>query len=90
MDTRLYSHLLGSPEDHVASLNTIVTREPQMTYAVDVLNNLCLNRGVRISVAFAKPESSFQDFFEQYFVSILPNVLRFFALCYFTAPVLRR
>ena len=59
-----------------------------MNYAVDLLNNLCLNRGVRISVAFAKPESSFQDFFEQYFVSILPNVLRYKMYCGFLPYVI--
>jgi hypothetical protein len=82
-DTRLYSHLLGSAEDHIISLNTIVTREPMMQYTVDLLNNLCLNKGVRISVAFSKPNQEFQDFFEQYFVSILPNVLRYKMYCGF-------
>ena len=77
MATRLYSHLLGSPEDHDMSLNMIVTREPMMQYTVDLLNNLCLKKGVKISVAFSKPEKDFQDFFEQYFVSTLPHVLRY-------------
>jgi hypothetical protein len=83
MATRLYSHLLGSPEDHVMSLNTIVTREPMMQYVIDILNNLCLQKGVRISVAFSKPEKRFNDFFEQYFVSTLPNVLRYKLYCGF-------
>ena len=82
-DTRLYSYLLGSAEDHLISLNTIVTREPMMQYTVDLLNNLCLNKGVRISVASSKPNQEFQDFFEQYFVSILPNVLRYKMYCGF-------
>jgi hypothetical protein len=83
MTTRLYSHLLGSPEDHVMSLNTIVTREPMMQYIIDLLNNLCLKKGVRISIAFTKPEKAFHEFFEQYFVSILPNVLRYKMYCGF-------
>ena len=82
-DTRLYSHLLGSAEDHVISLNTIVIREPMMQYTVVLLNNLCLNKGVRISVAFSKPDQDFQDFVEQYVVSILPNVLRYKMHCGF-------
>ena len=83
MATRLYSHLLGSPEDHDMSLNIIVTREPMMQYTVDLLNNLCLKKGVKISIAFSKPEKDFQDFFEQYFVSTLPHVLRYKMYCGF-------
>jgi hypothetical protein len=90
MATRLYSHLLGSPEDHVMSLNTIVTREPMMQYVIDILNNLCLQKGVRISIAFSKPEKGFNDFFEQYFVSTLPNVLRYKLYCGFLPWVVHK
>ena len=83
MSGRLYTHLLGTPDDHVISLNTIATREPMMMYVTDLINNLCLKNGVRISIGFTKPEKSFNDFFEQYFVSILPNVLRYKMYCGF-------
>jgi hypothetical protein len=83
MTTRLYSHLLGSPEDHVMSLNTIVTREPMMQYSIDILNSLCLTNGVRLSIAFTKPDPLFNRFFEQYFVSLLPNVIRYKMYCGF-------
>jgi hypothetical protein len=83
MAQRLYAHLLGSSEEHDIGLNTIVTREPMLQYIIDFLNNLCLKNGVRISVAQSKPDTSFNDFFEQYFVSILPNVLRYKMYCGF-------
>ena len=50
---------------------------------IDLLNNLCLKNGVRVSVAFSKPSKEFTDFFEQFFVSILPNVLRYKLYCGF-------
>ena len=83
MGSRLYSHLLGSPDDHANCLNTIVTREPMMQYVIDLLNNLCLKRGVSISVALSKPDEEFQAFFEENFVSILPSVLRYKLYCGF-------
>ena len=83
MGTRQYSKLLGTTEDHESCLTTIVTREPMMQYVIDLLNNLCLNNGVRVSVAFTKPPKEFTDFFEMYFVSILPNVLRYKLYCGF-------
>ncbi|KAJ1465608.1 hypothetical protein T484DRAFT_1757291 [Baffinella frigidus] len=83
MGSRLYAHLLGSPEDHLMCLNTIATREPMMQYVIELLNNLCLKKGVCISIAFTKPDRDFQTFFEQYFVSILPSVLRYKLYCGF-------
>jgi hypothetical protein len=90
MNSRLYSNLLGSSEDHLNSLNTIVTREPMMQYVIELLNNLCLKQGVSISVAFAKPDKDFQHFFELYFVSILPHVLRYKLYCGFIPWVIRQ
>jgi hypothetical protein len=90
MSSRLYSHLLGSPEDHLNSLNTIVTREPMMQYIIELLNNLCLKKGVSISVAFTKPDKDFQQFFELYFVSILPHVLRYKLYCGFIPWVIHQ
>ena len=83
MTQRLYAHLLGTSEEHDISLHTIVTREPMMQYIIDFLNNLCLKNGVRISVAQSRPDTSFNHFFEQYFVSVLPNVLRYKLYCGF-------
>lgn len=83
MSSRLYSHLLGTPEDHVLCLNMIVTREPMMQYAIELLNNLCLKRGVALSVSRERPDLEFQSFFEQYFVSTLPSVLRYKLYCGF-------
>ena len=54
-----------------------------MQYVIDLVNNLCLKNGVRVSVAFSKPLNEFTDFFETYFVSILPNVLRYKLYCGF-------
>ena len=54
-----------------------------MQYTVDLLNNLCLKKGVKISVAFSKPDKDFQNFFEEYFVSTLPHVLRYKMYCGF-------
>jgi hypothetical protein len=90
MGTRLYAHLLGSPEDHTACLNTIVTREPMMQYVIDLLNNLCLKRGVSISIAATKPDKEFQAFFEENFVSILPSVLRYKLYCGFLPWILHQ
>ncbi|KAJ1470491.1 hypothetical protein T484DRAFT_1753843 [Baffinella frigidus] len=83
MGSRLYSHLIGSHEDHVMCLHTIVTREPMMQYVIDLLNNLCLKQGVGLSIAFTKPDKDFQHFFEQYFVSTLSSVLRYKLYCGF-------
>ena len=83
MGSRLYSHMLGTPEDHDVCLNTIVTREPMMQYVIDILNNLCLKRGVGLSIAFTRPDAEFQSFFEEYFISILPSVLRYKLYCGF-------
>ena len=90
MSSRLYSHLLGSQEDHIFALNTIVTREPMMLYALELLNNLCLKKGVRVSIAFSKPDTEFQKIFEQYFVSLLPLVLRYKLYCGFLPWVIAR
>lgn len=54
-----------------------------MQYAIELLNNLCLKRGVGLSVASTRPDLEFQAFFEQYFVSILPSVLRYKLYCGF-------
>lgn len=83
MASRLYSHLLGTPEDHVLSLTTIITREPMMQYVIDLLNNLCLKNGVEVKISSEKPNEEFQDFFQQYFVSMLQNVLRYKLYCGF-------
>jgi hypothetical protein len=64
-------------------LNTIVTREPMMQYVIELLNNLCLKKGVSLSIAFTKPDREFEHFFEQYFVSTLPNVIRYKLYCGF-------
>jgi hypothetical protein len=83
MASRLYSHMLGTPEDHVLSLTIIVTREPLLQNIMEILNSLCLSKGVRLSVAGGKPSPDFQFFFEQYFVSLLPQVLRYKLYCGF-------
>lgn len=90
MASRLYSHLLGTPEDHVLSLTTIVTREPMMQYVIDLLNNLCLKNGVVLKVSSSKPTTEFNDFFQQYFVSMLPNVLRYKLYCGFIPWVIHK
>jgi hypothetical protein len=71
-------------------LNTIVTREPMMQYVIELLNNLCLKKGVCISIAFTKPDRDFQHFFEQYFVSILPSVIRYKLYCGFLPWITRK
>jgi len=83
MASRLYSHMLGTPEDHVLSLTIIVTREPLLQNIMEILNSLCLSKGVRVSIAGSKPSPDFQFFFEQYFVSLLPQVLRYKLYCGF-------
>ena len=61
-----------------------------MQYVIDLLNNLCLKNGVRVSVAFSKPSKEFTDFFEMFFVSILPNVLRYKLYCGFIPWVVHK
>jgi hypothetical protein len=83
MASRLYSHLLGSADDHVLSLTTIVTREPMMQYAIEFLNNLCLKQGVAVRVLASKPSEEFQEFFNKHFVAVLSSVLRYKLYCGF-------
>jgi hypothetical protein len=83
MASRLYSHLLGSADDHVLSLTTIVTREPMMQYAIEFLNNLCLKEGVSVRVLASKPSEEFQEFFTKHFVAVLSSVLRYKLYCGF-------
>jgi len=83
MASRLYSHLLGSADDHVLSLTTIVTREPMMQYAIEFLNNLCLKEGVSVRVLASKPSEEFQEFFSKHFVAVLSSVLRYKLYCGF-------
>jgi hypothetical protein len=61
-----------------------------MQYVIDLLNNLCLKRGVRLSIAFSKPSTEFHTFFERYFVSILPSVLRYKLYCGFIPWIIHR
>jgi hypothetical protein len=89
MATRLYSHLLGTPEDHAAALTTIITREPLVSYVVDLLNQLCLKNGVKMSIAFCKPSKEFTDFFEEVFLPVLPQILKFKLYCGFVPWVVR-
>jgi hypothetical protein len=61
-----------------------------MQYVIELLNNLCLKHGVRISVASNPPAKDFHDFFEANFVSILPNVLRYKLYCGFIPFVIQQ
>jgi hypothetical protein len=83
MATRLYSNLLGTAEDHKATLTTILTREPIVRYVVDLLNQLCLKNGVKMSVANNKPTSSFTNFFEDSFLPVLPHINSYRMYCGF-------
>lgn len=83
MATRIYSQLLGTADDHSSALVTILSREPLVSYVVDLLNQLCLKNGVKMSIAFTKPTKEFQEHFEQFFIPILSNVLRYKLYCGF-------
>jgi hypothetical protein len=61
-----------------------------MQYMIELLNNLCLKKGVSLSIAFTKPDKDFHDFFEQYFVSILPHVIRYKLYCGFLPWVIHK
>jgi hypothetical protein len=61
-----------------------------MQYVVDLLNNLCLKNGVELKVSSSKPSAEFNDFFQLYFVSMLPNVLRYKLYCGFIPWVIHK
>ena len=61
-----------------------------MQYVIDLLNNLCLKNGVVLKVSSSKPTTEFNDFFQQYFVSMLPNVLRYKLYCGFVPWVIHK
>jgi hypothetical protein len=90
MASRLYSHLLGSAEDHVLSLTTIVTRDPVVQFSIELLNHLCLKGGVSVRVRASKPSQEFQDFFDRHFVPILHHVLRYKLYCGFLPWVMHK
>lgn len=61
-----------------------------MQYVIDLLNNLCLKNGVVLKVSSSKPSMEFNEFFQQYFVAMLPNVLRYKMYCGFVPWVIHK
>lgn len=83
MATSTFAKLLGTSNDHVASLHTIVTNEPIMQHGISLLNTLSIGDGVRMSINFQKPNKEFERFFAEHFVAKLPLVLRYKLYCGF-------
>jgi len=78
------------PLNYDTSLIVLVEREPTFITCQNIMNSLCLGKGVQCSIRFSKPSKNFEMFFSQYFVSILNSVLKYKLFCGFLPFTLKK
>lgn len=78
------------PLGYDLSLKLLVEKEPVFMMCNNLVNSLCLGKGVKCSIRFSKPSQNFEMFFAQYFVSTLQQVQKYKLFCGFLPFVKKR